>query len=322
MKVVVCCLLALIVIMIVSVGLIYFNKKNNFSKTKSRTVAAPGVAVPRVAIVTMTKKPIDLQIWIDHHLNKLKVDKIYLRVEESPEVEGIVEKFNKQGKINVEYDNRKIDNSDSYYIQMDRQKMFVNKIKEECRKNKIEYLLHIDDDELFYIDKNKYNVIQDFFKSIHGKVLENNLSNIHFENIEAVFQKNKKHCFDTDKFLDCRIRGNCKSYCNGKSATNVNLSGEFFGPHNFSGKVLNIERNDACVLHFDSACFEKWYQKFENLSHLTSQEKLDSIPFKFYKNSIKLIQEGANKEICEKYWKNMKVDPYYDNIVNKITINF
>jgi len=308
MKLVVFTLIVIIIISLVCILIIFKQNKNNFNgKTQ------------KVAVVTMTKKPIDFDIWIDHYLNKLNINSIFLRIEESPETENIIKKYNKKGNIYPIFVNEKIDNSNSYYVQMDRQKDFVNQTIEKCRKMGIEYLIHIDDDELFHINKNKFKNVQEFFESIHSQVTNSNLSNIHFQNFEAVFPENKKHCFDTNKFLDCKL-GNCKSYCNGKSATNVSLNTQFFGPHNFSGMVLNVNPEDACVLHFDSACFEKWYQKFENLSHITSEEKFNNIPFAFYKNSIKLIKEGKNKDICKDFWTKMKVEPYYNESIPKLSI--
>ena len=124
----------------------------------------------------------------------------------------------------------------------------------------------------------------DFFKYIQSNYLSKygDVQNIHFRNYEAVFPENQKHFFDTNRFLDCGIYKNCKSYANGKSAGVINSNNlRLRGPHNFSGKTINVSDNLAKVLHFDSGCFDKWYKKFSNLAQLTSQEKFEKIPFDF-----------------------------------------
>ena len=149
--------------------------------------------------------------------------------------------------------------------------------------------------------------------------------NIHFNNVEAVFGKDKSHCFDTKKFKSCGKRS-CSSYGNGKSAgvlRHQNLKSN--GPHYFSGRTVNIPLSDAMILHFDSCSFDKWLEKFSRLSQNTTAKDIRKIPFSFYRNSIKLLQSCNRK--CQKdkkcyntckekgldLWTREKVDPYYND---------
>ena len=105
----------------------------------------------------------------------------------------------------------------------------------------------------------KYKNIKDFFAKTD--LIKFDTHNIHFNNVEAVFGKNKNHCFDTKKFKSCG-KSRCSSYTNGKSAgvlRHRNLKSN--GPHYFSGRTVNIPLSDAMILHFDSCSFDKWLGK-------------------------------------------------------------
>ena len=122
-----------------------------------------------------------------------------------------------------------------------------------------------------------------------------NTHNIHLNNVEAVFGKDKNHCFDTKKFKSCG-KSSCSSYTNGKSAgvlRHKNLRSN--GPHYFSGRSIDIPLSDAMILHFDSCSFNKWLEKFSRLSVNTTDKDIKKIPFSFYRNSIKLLQECCKR---------------------------
>jgi len=262
----------------------------------------------KIGIVTMTKKPVDLDIWLNYHLNKLKFDQIYLRVEDTPGVEKITSKYPE--RVSVEFENN-VNNKNSYFTQMDRQSDFIQKTIEDCRKKGINFLLHIDDDELFMISS-KYEDVKDLFIKLNiGKDIEN----VHFGNVEAVFPKGMKHCFATNKFLDCSAGGACKSYANGKSAGQISKDLQPMGPHNFTGKTKRVNKKDAMVLHFDSCNYDKWFQKFKNLSNI-GNKKFNEIPFRFYKDSITFLK-NCKGDSCsidgKKLWEKNKVDPYYND---------
>ena len=262
----------------------------------------------KIGLVTMTKKPVDLDIWLKYHLDKLKFEHIYLRVEETPEIKPITDKY--KDRISTEFSNN-TNNKNSYFVQMDRQSTFIKKAIKDCEKRGIKFLLHIDDDELFMLSS-KYEDVKDLFIKLGiGK----DIGNIHFNNVEAVFPKGKKHCFATNKFLDCSAGGACKSYANGKSAGQISKNLQPMGPHNFSGKTKRINKKDAMVLHFDSCNYDKWFQKFKNLSNI-GNKKFNEIPFRFYKDSITFLK-NCKGDSCsidgKKLWEKNKVDPYYND---------
>ena len=268
---------------------------------------------PKIAVATMTKEPVNFDIWLDYFLKNLKINKIYLRIENTYSLKSLITKYQNKypGKIDAYFiDN--VDNKNTYDNQQDRQNKFIDKIKSDAKSNNIDFILHVDDDELFWVNP-KYKHIQDFFYT-----LDDNVENVHFTNIEAIYPDKAQTCFSTSKFYNCSRGGDCKSYANGKSAGNFSSHGyrlRLHGPHNFSGKTLNVSEDDALVLHFESCNFGKWWQKFKNLSNI-DKKTYNNIPFDFYKKSINLIRDCKKDEnSCQleakKYWRKNKVDPYY-----------
>ena len=102
----------------------------------------------KTAIAIMTMKPINFEVWLKYHLKYLKFDHIYIRVEDTPELKKIIDKYSKQ--VTAKFYSKQ-DNTDSYFNQMNRQDELINNAIEDCKKRNIKYLLHIDDDELFFI---------------------------------------------------------------------------------------------------------------------------------------------------------------------------
>lgn len=266
----------------------------------------------KVAIAIMTMKPINFEVWLKYHIKYLKFDHIYIRIEDTPELKSIIDKY--PNNITADFYSKQ-DNKNSYFNQMNRQDDHINKAIEDCKKRNIKYLLHIDDDELFFINK-KYKRAYEFFRTV-----DSNFDQVHFNNFEAVFPNEKDTCFSTNKFKNCQ-KDSCLSYANGKSAGKISNNLKANGPHFFNGNSQYISLDEAMVLHFDSCTYSKWYHKFNNLKNITD-EKFNKIPFDFYKKSIKYLKKSTKKEDKEgyKFWKKYKIDPYYQNNFNTIELN-
>lgn len=253
-----------------------------------------------IAICTMLRKPFNFDTWLEYHLS-LGVDFIYLRVEETPELSTLLEKY--KDKVIVEYDNS-VDKRDNYWTQMNRQKDFVNKVIEDCLSKSIEWLAHIDCDELIWTSK----PIKDILSN-----LDNKIDFITLNNHEAVYPNDSL----SNPFLETNhfYRKKHLAYGNGKSIGRVSDLLKYKGPHLFEGKQFEVSPNLASVLHFESPTFEHWYKKFSEEKSDTSKEMFDKIPFKFYKESISIIREG-NLNKCREFYNKMKVEPYNsDNIM-------
>lgn len=241
----------------------------------------------RVAIATMSKHAPDLPFWIDYHLNHVKVDKIYLRLEDptlqrhipvSPKIEFIdITSFSK--------------NRNSYDRQQFRQIDFLKKVLHHARSQGITHLLHIDDDELIWVSPAFHSSLSFWIQN------KKNMSqpNIHFQNMEAILSTTSSsspfmNCYE---FTDCRF-GECRSYANGKSMANLfHTNIQPYGVHHFSGETYHVPVTEAVILHFDSITFELWQKKFKNLSNLDNQTFHD-IPFPFYRQSIHMMKQPSS----------------------------
>ena len=193
--------------------------------------------------------------------------------------------------------------------------VFVNKSINKSKFENIDYIFHIDSDELIYIKPfdniPKYQLLRNYLNNINPIY-----DSIHLNNYEAVFSNINTKCFDTNRFINCNL-GSCLSYGNGKSVGRVKNNIKFNGPHNFTGHMFNMN-NDIIILHFDSCNFLKWKEKFNNLKNI-SEEKYNKIPFDFYKNSIRKLQKVNNNKDLENFYYQNKIKPYYEN--NLITID-
>ena len=279
--------------------------------------------LPKVAIVSMVTKQPDFKYWLEYHLDVLKLDHIFLRVEDSPQYEKLFDKY--PGKITARFYNKEeIDTKHNYLTIMDRQKENVNNGISEARKLGIDYIFHTDADELIYVNPDDKGTKKDILLRKYLDDVDDKYSCIHFKNFEAVFPKNDSNnnenqkCFNTNKFIDCK-KGHCLSYANGKSCGRVNKNVKFHGPHYFSGKNYNMPDNKITVLHFDSCTYDQWETKFDLLKD-TNEEKMKKIPFHFYKNSIRKLKKcGGDKKKeknCKKelidYYESEKVRPFYN----------
>lgn len=259
---------------------------------------------PSVGVVTMTRDPLYFDFWLNYYFNHLKINKLYLRVENTPNLRQLINQSPYKDKIEIET-SANVNNFNTYDTQQERQNKWVKHAINQGKQDRIDFLLHIDDDELFMLHS-KFKHIQDFFYT-----LPDDSENIKFKNLEAVYPKDGV-CFTTTRFVECG-KGNCKSYVNGKSAGQITYRLKPNGPHSFNGKTMTIPIKDACILHFESCNFERWYSKFKNMSNI-DKKTYNKIPFTYYKQSLDFIKNckgGKCKEKARKFWKKQKVDPYH-----------
>jgi len=271
-------------------------------------------------------------------MNFLKLDLMVLGVENCAECKDIIRPYG--DKIIASYvDQKNINITHNYRMMMDRQNQIVEKGLQIAKSQGIDYLIHSDVDELLYVapDTTSIQLSRDILlrNRIHGA--GKGYDYIHLSNFEAVYhtfnRNDEQKCFNTDKYLHCS-KGGCLTYANGKSIAKVIGKGfygkgsvHFYGPHHFSGKGYEMPTPDLVVLHFDSCTFEQWQHKF-NLLKDTNDKELDKIPFKFYKESIRLMKQRDEKgnvvdlSSLEAYYTRKKVDPYYDKIRKAQVLNF
>ena len=232
----------------------------------------------KVAVALLMRRPIDLPIWFKHH-RKLGVSRFYIRLEDSPGWEDYLE-----SQRDVDFEISSSDKSgNNYETLMHRQIEFVNKSLKKAAGEGVDWIFHIDCDEL-----------------LHGSLamlddLDAKYRCVRLKNAEAVFKEDEDTCFSAVKFLKCSDNAPCRSYVNGKGGGRVEEGVALAGPHHFSyrgaiqgGNVYEVPFEKLHVLHFDSCSFGAWAEKFKHLGH----QKKDNVPFPYYRESIEVAVQA------------------------------
>jgi len=248
----------------------------------------------RIGIANMMKNPVDLPLWLKYHRN-LGISKFFIRLEDSPSWEEYLKDMD-----DVYMEAGASDESgNNYTTVIDRQVKFVNSILRDTQKTRdLDWLIHIDGDELIHGDIDSLMRLSDDVKTVK------------FINAEAIFKEPKKRdsCFSATNFLRCDQGAPCKSYVNGKAAGRTNdLNVYLAGCHDFGYKgdssgVSNYKMpfETLHVLHFEGCSFGGWVEKFY---HMSKGDKGD-MPFPYYKESI-----VATKKAHDMYKENKMPDP-------------
>ncbi len=247
----------------------------------------------KVAIVSMVTKQPNFDYWLNYHLKSVGIDKIYLRIENAPDIVLLI---NNNNKIYKEIISDELPKENNYFGQMDRQQEFVNRMIQKASEDQIDFLFHIDADELISVNPQNLRHILNS--------CGNDVACIHMQNFEAVYDPSEtNNCFHAVKYLDCR-QDACTSYANGKSIAVIKNNPTFHGPHYFSGGgTYEMPPDLIKILHHDSCTFDAWQDKFKRM---TKTSDISAIPFPFYRESIDLHQRNASHEEKLKYYQKAK----------------
>jgi hypothetical protein len=231
-----------------------------------------------VGIVCMTRCPPDLVRWVEYHID-LGFYRIFLRLEGEKIVPTMkqLERFREVKVLEQEV----------YPIgaQMPRQEFLVEEAIRVSQEESLDYLLHIDDDELFHVDPSVG--LQGMLREMESRT-DKEWDYMIFDNVEAVYPHDKasegRSCFEkTSWFHDC-YSSPCRSYGNGKSMTKIDIANPApFGVHNFRGQSIRVPHTLAMILHFESCNFDAWVLKFRTLKETTN--------FLYYEKSKEAVQQ-------------------------------
>ena len=234
----------------------------------------------KVAIAVMMRKPTDVALWFDHH-RKIGIERFYIRLEDSP---GVAAFFRTQE--DVWFEEAESDKENNYTTLQKRQIEFVNRMLTKAAAEGVDWLFHVDVDELLEGD-------------VLGTLaaLSPNMLTVKLKNVEAVYSEDEPTCFSAKKFIRCDKGGPCTAYVNGKGAGRPVPGVSLGGPHDFAykGKVdpavtAQIEFDQFHVLHYDSCNIGTWLEKF---AHMSKKAKLDDIVFPYYKKSIEVAKTAV-----------------------------
>ena len=233
-----------------------------------------------VGICSVVKNPIDFDVWLNAN-RRFGISKFYICFESTPPNAVANDVYIEIGKsagynehVNVQ----------------ERQNKWTNKVLKLAKKDGIDFLIHIDSDEILHGD---INII---------KKLPSHQRTFWFQNYEALFPKDHTtngRCFKATSFVDCS-KGQCVSYANGKGGARVADDVSAWGPHRFQSSQ---EQDETAVLkgvivkHFESCLYEKFVDKFQNL-----QGSVD-VPFGYYKEAIDAVKSGDKQKQLAVYKK-------------------
>lgn len=276
----------------------------------------------RVGIVLMTCQPHNFAWWLRYHLS-LGVHRVFVRVEDTPsllpvltsdEFADFVELLPEQAPPSTVLPQEMIDpalqdgdddgplyasgadwfalltlsqSSDtSYHTLMGRQQQTVLAALARAQALSIDWLFHIDDDELLHFSIPFAEIVASVPSDCTCVTLQNFEVMPSTMDPDNVFAEAQTFCAAEKLF---------RAYRNGKSAARVGAC-DWQGPHRFSGQQYVVQSAFARVLHYESATYSMWREKFERQAAHTSDSEVDTIPFSFYQESIRLVRATHNGE--------------------------
>jgi len=235
----------------------------------------------KVAIVSMMRRPKDIDEWLEYH-RAMGIIRFYIRLEDSEDLEEYL-----RGQKDITLEIGKSTGKDEYKEIQIRQCTMVDAALKKAEEDNINWLLHIDCDELLEGDLDEFHKLSDKVRTI---VMNNK---------EAVYKdipREKDMCFSAVKFRDCTDSSSgCVSYVNGKSGGRAVYDVKCFGPHRFTSNRVDAEEKtlDMKILHFESCDFNTYKQKFK---HVAKDPKSD-IPFPYYNDSVAAARKDDDKSL-------------------------
>jgi hypothetical protein len=275
----------------------------------------------KVGVATTVKNPHKLNDWIKYHLN-INFAKVYIVFDDENENYPINPEYVNNPRVSIFKNTNEWKQEISQLPNMDQ---FINDTKEVmsrqitnfanvrnyAEQDNIDFLLHIDGDELFYPE----NVSLE-------QIFIDDVDSINFQNLEMIPKHdNYENCFIDG--VDFKINpGIFNAYSNGKSAVRVNSNAMIGGVHDFVGG-RRIKSNLGKILHYPSCNFEEYISKYKILGKFGDKWwNSVQIPFKFHTESRDIITECSARELkgevnaCEHSVRNYynKSNVYNSNI--------
>jgi len=271
---------------------------------------APKIARPiaKVAVVLVSRRPPDLATWVKYHLDYAGVDHVFLQVEDTPEFQKLYDALSPSRRSRItmwtsaqEAATTSSSNDagkrpqDDYSTLQARQVATMTRARKLASQQGIDWLVHIDDDELLYVPtRRKVGEILAALPAVYRQA--------YVPNVEAVYKDaGVKNCFAESREVNTNPYA-FVSYANGKSAVRVGRGDDDLvpaGPHQWHSATgldvssVHLDREPfgapLLVVHFESCPFTRWEDKFWELGN-TSPDKIQKIPFPFYRDSINRFQ--------------------------------
>lgn len=236
----------------------------------------------KTGIVTTMGKPYYIETWLNYHFNIIQIDKIIIFYDKQNFPESNELFLNMKNK----FPNLIILYSNNHNKLIEKQKLNIEQGIREANKHKLDFIFHIDDDELIYLQNNNLQNILNEYKEKQEA--------LHFDNLEVFKSFNtikQYNFFEHEHFFKKRGLKLYKSYFNGKSGGFVKNM-KWNGPHSLKTlKNTDTHENRIKILHYPFLIFEQWVNKYNIVN---STNKLN---FPFHNKSAELINNFKNKLI-------------------------
>ena len=268
---------------------------------------------PKVGIVSTIKNPHHLEFWINYH-QKIGIDKFYLFDDDN---QSVLKTGNNIKRYVYNDDYLEKLKECSLFIKfgpsfkeevMSRQILNCQIALKDAELDGIDWLLHIDADELLYFEKKDGE-----YETIGSRLMDvpKNIDWLIILNYEVLVDKeNADNCFtDLSFFRNRKKASKFKAYGNGKGLCRVKKEMEPAGVHEFYNNKLDKDRHmilaHTQILHFCSCRFDDWKLKYENLGdfpdhywNLPSNNKV----FDFHAKSRDIRNDDFDKK--KQFYKN------------------
>lgn len=231
----------------------------------------------RIAVATLMRSPVELPYWLDRYRD-MGIVGFFIRLEDSPHWERYLRE--RDDVFLLEVGTSALDGS-NYHTLMERQRDFVNSVLAKASRFDVDFVLHLDQDELLEGSLTA-------FEDVPADAMI-----VHLENAEAVYQNDPRDttCFSAKRFARCARGEGCRSYANGKAGGRPVPGVAFAGPHNFGWNgdttAHDIPFEALHVLHFDSCTLGSFVEKFFRIGRNADTAR---IPFASYPANIAAAQ--------------------------------
>jgi len=216
-----------------------------------------------IGIVCMTKKPLEMHVWLEYHRRYVGVRRFFIKAEDTPELAPLFASPPWNRLVVPTFDDG---TQRDYFAQMDRQSAHIAATVPRARAAGLTHLLHIDDDELLYCSHGAAA----FYKLLAAAPADR--PDCHLSNIEALMPSDACSSPFRDANTFRHFPTQYVSYTNGKSLARLDeQTVRAHGPHHFrteaaagganSPVTFSIPPDFGVVLHYESATFAKWSQK-------------------------------------------------------------
>lgn len=249
------------------------------------------------AIVSLVKEPHQFETWFRYHKDQMGIKKFYIFLDDENETIGVSDPSliliqNWKDRLGFKWN----DSTDEPTNRNEKQRLAFEEAQRMAAKDDIQWLVHIDSDELLYGDP-------------PSRVFENSRADsFKIKNWEmAPDDFNYKNCFKEGKKFHTE-HGKYIAYINGKSACRVG-KGAWGGPHDlFSEFEYEIPEEDLKVLHYPSCNLSETMKRAKQYGNFENTEGRWSEHHKATRDVLASCSENCDQKALEQFKKRMADD--------------